>query len=232
MLNAARYLAAVMSALLGVAAAGMFIDSRPSGQVILRAAGLGTASVALLGWMVWSYYRPGKVPDFLLDVSRGFLDGNGVSFLVFPSTLPDRLEFEILFQNRYEGPCDFTVVIRPNIKGMSSRKVSVNPCPGGAFGRAQIEFHLLEECAHTWASFAIGAGAKYPQGAGSALLFREGTKASSVERVEIGLLDLVLGSRSRWEFELPAPQLPAPAILASTWEILWKPGDPLPEPSR
>jgi hypothetical protein len=229
-----------------ITASVAWIDDQPNSTTwLLRTIPIAITIIAI-GVFLWLRWRRDLAPDLLAQQVGGYLDRNGFCFHLLPSAVNGKCVFLLLFQNRYEKACTARIALRPvTFGGAHSTLVYLAVhCPGAAFGVAKTEVGVPAKLQGKKVSFDVGADVEYPEGKGRMLRFKDATvlrrNTSFVDTFTrtISLLALLGGHilfhrPVRIKYTLPgnvAEELPSAVPEPS--EILWEPGDPLPEPSH
>jgi hypothetical protein len=228
-----------------IAASVAWIDDRPNRTTwLFRTIPVAIAIIAVVV-LLWAHWRRDLAPDLLAQQVGRYFERNGFCFHVLPTSVEGKCVFLLLFQNRYEGRCTARIVLRPvTFTGAHERLVDMSvECPGAGFGVAKQEVGLPAKLQGKKVSFDVGADVEYPEGKGKMLRFkdatvlRRNTKFVDVFARTTSLLGLLGGHvifhrPVRVKYALPdsmAAQLPISG--RNHTKVLWKPGDPLPEPS-
>ena len=202
--------------------------------------------VALFAWMfVRVKNRRENLPDLLAQAfGRGrYFERDGLCFAFRPVLTTDgRCWMQVYFQNRYERPCVARIVLRPPSRTfwigrwpMQAIDVTVE-CDGAAFGVHRTPWPVPFKLQGRTAKFDTACRARYPQGRGRLLRFREGAR-TGVPGSDLGAAAMALGAAAvgslyisrpaRWRVRLPKGVADGvmPGAIAST-EILWRPDLP------
>lgn len=209
---------------------------------ILRISPIPIAILSLLLFLRLHYQRD-LAPDLLYRHGRYF-DRDGFCFHLLPSAVGGKCVFHLLFQNRYEKACTARIALRPVTFGGAHEPLVYMAvrCPGAAFGTAKVAVGVPAKLQGKKVSCDVGADVEYPDGKGKMLRFKDGIvlrrNTSFVDSFArtTSLLALMGGSillhrPARLKCTLPnnvAKELPS--AVPEPAEILWEPGDPLPQP--
>ena len=205
----------------------------------------GPAGVALLGVvLVRSTRRREVLPDLLARAAGGrYFERDGLCFAF--SLVADgdgRPWMRVFFQNRYERPCAARIVLKPPQRTlgigrwpMATIAVTVD-CDGAAFGVHRTPWPVPAKLQGRSARCDVAAKARYPNGRGKLMRYREGIRAG-VPGSDVGRAALMLGAAAvgslylsepaHWRVRLPTglPEFDPTGETATT-EILWRPDLP------
>lgn len=154
-------------------------SDRPDGLVWSFRIGGPILTLLALGILVKLQFRADLAHDYLHEHFGTFFNRDGFCFS-FLTTSVDGIAFmNVFFQNQYDKPCIGRIALRP-ARGffMNRAKIeSINyeiECGPAAFGCVRIAIPIAEKLQGKTQSFEVGASAKYPQGKGERLRFRDG----------------------------------------------------------
>lgn len=198
--------------------------------------------VICLAPLIWAQTRRDKVPDFLSRITPRYFERDGFCFAVVPQVANGNCTMHIYFQNRYDRPCSAQILIRAS-SGLFSGRPDLSDvalglsCGPAEFGRSTIPWAIPNELQGKTVSLSLYAGAKYPNGRGALLRYRDGLRVGAVgtdawrEGLQIaGALGgaLVISRPARIKFTLPSGVSASrqDAITADT-KTIWKLGDPV-----
>jgi hypothetical protein len=225
-----------------VAAPFAWIDDRPSTVTwILR---IGAPFIALTLFLLFLavHFQRDRAPDFLHQKFGGYLDRGGLCF-AFDAVVEDAVCYlRVHFQNRYSGPCEGRIVLRPArgffLTRSSFQHVAFDiECPGAGYGVAEVPIPVRQEFQGKKQEFEVGASVRYPRRRGRMLRFREGgvIRANSDFFNPFGTA-LTLAGTATGQIVLSTPAsvtltLPSgvaeelPPHLTPRVEILWQPDE-------
>jgi hypothetical protein len=224
-----------------IIAAIAWADDRPNATTwMFRWGPIPFALAALFGFLK-IHFAADLVPDFLYRECGTYFDRAGLCFVVFASEMDGVCFLNALFQNRYEGACEGTIVLRHS-KGLFGRREFDTiafrvDCDGGAFGIVGSPISVPAHLQGKTVSFEVGASAIYPSGKGRQLRFRDGivlradaqfNDVFSKTATIVGALGgaIIISSPAKAKLRLPinVTEYP-PEEIESRQEILWRPGD-------
>jgi len=183
-------------------------------------------------------FRRDLYPDLLRQHAKQYFEQGGLCFAIAPWVLDGHFAWHILFQNRYERPCESVIHFRPTkflpfgSPGPAEVRATVH-CEGGAFGRMFVPAALPTELQGKTQRFELAARTNYLQGKGRMVRFRDGM---AVGKSQLNILDTTVSVLSilalHPHFRRPAtikvllPTGVAPDSLGDPQqEILWHPQD-------
>lgn len=196
--------------------------------------------VPLLALLIWADFRKDKLPNFLLRYAKGYFESNGLSFTMFPTVVGQTCTWLMLFQNRYERPCQTAISFRPGVGHLGIRRAKMNEvsvefdCEGAAFGVIRVPYSVPADYQGKKVRFEVAAVTRYPEGHGQMLRYREGTNVSKHHKwggdVAVMAVSGLAGhlhyhKASSFAVRMPinvAEHADGPPVV----EILWLPGDP------
>ena len=203
---------------------------------------LGLGALVLLCRMQW---RKDKVPDFLRQHTRSFFERDGLCFAIEAEVEDDTCIVQILFQNRYERPCEASIALRPASGFFLTRKkikalAADVQCVPAAFGVVRVPLPVPEKYQGRKVSFDVGASVSYPQGRGRILRFKDGTRVGKASFSSPGGAALTLAGMFAGQVVMSRPAsvklaLPVgvrqelPDDTPVQVETFWQLGDPLPD---
>jgi hypothetical protein len=226
-----------------ITAAVAWGDDRPDTTTwLFRTIPIAIALIAIAIFLSVHWKRD-SAPDLLAQQAGKYFERTGFCFHFLTSAVDGKCVFLLLFQNRYERPCTARIALRPVTFGGAHNTLvhMAVQCPGAAFGAAKKEVGVPAKLQGKKVSFDVGADVEYPEGKGKMLRFkhsivlRRNTSFVDTFARATSLLALLVGHIMihrpvRIKCALPdnvAAELPVEIPQSS--EILWKPGDPLPE---
>src|SRR4051812_19887001 len=229
-----------------ITAAVAWMMDRPDSTIwLLRTIPIALTIVAAAVFL-WVHWKRDLVPDFLAQQVGTYFDRDGFCFHVQPTAVDGKCVFLLLFQNRFEKPSVARVAIRPvTFTGAHETLAYMGVrCPGGAFGAAKTEVGLPAKLQGKKVSFDVGADVEYPDGKGkmlrfkNAIVLRRNTNFVDAFARTTSLLALLGGALMfhrppRIKCMLPIDVAEeVPSAVPDPAEILWQPGDPLPDVPR
>jgi len=216
------------------------IEGVPEAQFWMRASGiLLLPAIALL---VWADFRRDRVPDILRTRVKKYFERDGFCFAVLPSVKDGRFAWQVLFQNRYERPCNTLVAFRPGTGFVGFGRADLGEvrieisCDGGGFGCATIPYGIPLAYQGKKQQFELIAVSQFPEGKGKMLRFRDGMRVgkhhkSSADMAVTALSVLALHPHfthpARFKLRLPE-RVSTEAVGEQNQQVLWRPGEPMP----
>jgi hypothetical protein len=205
--------------------------------------------LAVLAGLIWFFRWAGRrrelAPDFFSYLAGCFFERDGFTFIVGTEVHDGICHLCAWFQNRYERPCEATVLVRTSERWLAPQRhlpdarVSMT-CLAGAYGKALVPWPLPPELQGRKVLVDVMASRKYPRGRGKLLRNRTGLTVGSAPRSAVsdvlGFLGVFggfhTGRAARTEIQLPekvAAKLALP--LQERTETIWKLGDPVDVPA-
>lgn len=222
-----------------------WIDDRPNSTTWLFRTIPIAIAIGAIGVFLWLHRRRDLAPDLLAQQVGRYFERNGFCFNFLPTEGDGKCLFLLFFQNRYEKPCTAKIAVRPvTFRGAHETLVFMNvQCPGAAFGVCTKAIGVPAKLQGKKVSFDVGADVDYPEGQGSMLRFRDGillrrnaqfvdafARTTSILALLGGMILFHIPARAKYRLpDKVAAELATP--LCEQLEILWKPGDNLPEPT-
>jgi hypothetical protein len=198
--------------------------------------------VICLAPLIWAQARKDKAPDFLARITPRYFERDGFCFALIPQVADGNCTLHIYFQNRYDRPCSAQILIRAS-SGLFSGRPDLSdialglPCGPAEFGRSSIPWAIPQNLQGKAVSLSIYAGAKYPNGRGTLLRYRDGLRVGAVgtdvwrEGLQIaGALGgaLVISRPARIKLTLPSGVSTSKQdTIAADTKTIWKLGDPI-----
>jgi hypothetical protein len=206
-------------------------------------------AMALLAWTsgfyYWAFRRKDLAPDFLHRFRQMF-EKDGFTFVVGTEVIDGVCHLSVYFQNRYERPCQATVMVRTSERFLAPQRhlpdaaLSVS-ADAGAYGKAVSPWMLPMELQGKKVLADVMAKRKYPHGRGKLLRYRSGLTVGSVPRSAssdvlrfFGFLGGINAGRSaRTEILLPTNVASVVAIAPEEFtQTIWKLGDAVGENAK
>ncbi len=159
---------------------------------------LPSCGVVALGVLLYLQFQRDRAPDLLFKYFGRYFDRSGFCFKLRFVADHGVCVLVIPFQNRHERPCSAQIAIRsaPGFFGgrpFDGVKFDIEAGPA-AFGIARVPIPMPVACQGKRHRFDVAATAKYPQGKGRMLRFRDGLKVKSEAGVsELGSAVLTIG---------------------------------------
>jgi hypothetical protein len=189
----------------------------------------------------WSSHRANLAPDFFADRPR-FFEKDGFCFHLATEVQANVGCFSVYYQNRYERPCEATVMVRTAERFLGPQRHLPDAtvsfiCEPGGYGKATTTWPIPTELQGKQDFVDVMASRKYPQRRGKLLRFKAGLPVGSVPRTAGSDALRVLAIFGGINTGGPArAQLTLPRNVASTvlepkqqTQTLWKLGDPTPQ---
>lgn len=152
------------------------LDPRTENVTPIRVISTVVTILGFLGFFVLLFRRD-RVPDFLREFSAAYFERSGLCFSIEPAISRNYLYLCILFQNRFDRPCNAKLAIRPSeLLGTIARgdypaaQVEIT-CPAAGFGMSILLLPVPQEIQGKRQSFHVGATVIYPEGTGRQLRF-------------------------------------------------------------
>jgi len=139
-----------------------------------------------IGFYYWASRRKDLAPDFLRRFGQ-FFEKDGFAFVVGTEVIDGVCYFLVYFQNRYERPCQATVMVRTSERFLAPQRhlpdatLSISS-DAGAYGKAVSPWMLPTELQGKKVLVDVMAKRKYPRGRGKLLRVRSGLTVGSVPR--------------------------------------------------
>jgi hypothetical protein len=199
----------------------------------------GVVFVPSLVLLLWADLRRETLPDFLKGQSKRRLETNGFCFVVGTELIENQFHLTIAFQSRCTGDCNAIIGLRPTKGRFGIRRPEVGDlelqiyCPGAAFGVAAAPYGVPKRYQGEMLRFEVIASARYPNGKGRMIRYRDGSPVASAYKSGIDAVILALGGlvghhhyRSsttlRIHFPMGIPEIPAGIPFQ---EIRWTPSE-------
>jgi len=191
-----------------------------------------------LGLLIWGAVRKDFAPDWIRSFGGTILERSGFQFLPIPTVVNENFCFRLWYQNRHENPCAVRVLLAPE-KTFLLKTPKVGPvlcafeiAPAG-FGFVLIPVNAEPAFQGKKVSFRVHAHAKWPDGKGRLLRFRDGLNVGTLPGSSrddlMRALALVSGNASsvtKYTVVVPSRVKEEPTQPQSH-QPLWQLGDPL-----
>ncbi len=182
-------------------------------------------AIALFVLGCWCFSRADQHRDLLAQHTGGkpYFDRQGFCFDIRGAVEDGYAVLEIHFQNRFSGPCQAKVMLRPSVRYLFRPQWRPPPvfinCEGGAFGVAHVCVDVPKKFQGKNFSFEIFGATNYPQGRGEQLRFSDAIRVA-------GNPFFSLSAPPRTRFRLPTDVADTGAdSQPMKVTILWRTGD-------
>ncbi len=162
------------------------IEGVPDSRFWLRTSGI--LLLPAIGLLVWADFRRDRVPDFLRKHVKRYFEQDGFCFMILPSVKDGCFAWQILFQNRFERPCNALVAFRPATRfvgfgraDLPDVRIEVD-CDGGGFGSANVPYGIPRTYQGKRQQFELIAVSHFPDGKGEMLRFRDGMRVGKHQK--------------------------------------------------
>ena len=131
--------------------------------------------VISLAGVVWAVTRRDKVPDFLAAITGNYYQHDGFCFVVLPTVANGLLTLTMLAQNKFSERCEATLAFKPwaDRERFLPEQVELS-LPPAALVAMRIPVAVPDHLQGKSVEVEIFATARYPDGRGQLLRFREG----------------------------------------------------------